>query len=207
MKNTAAVAQRTDNSVKAACDDVCRIAARTARSQVALILEYASKRSAVVRGSVGSNAGRLGGNTSIPGLHHEEQPLIICDDLGRAEWFRDHPLRKLVPHASSLIASSVDTSSHGTSGALIVLNPHPLAARDAATCAALSELARIGGFILSGDRPREISAHLKRLHSCSEDRPEASGFQETNANYDGVPLPVHDPLATFLFRTLCRGVC
>lgn len=202
MKSTAAAALRIDDSVKAACDDICRIAARTARSQVALIVEYANKRSALIRGSVGSNAGRLGGNISIPGLHHEEQPLIICDDLARAEWFRDHPLRKLVPHASSLIALSIDTSSHGTSGALIVLNPHPLAARDAATGAALSELARISGFILSGDRPREISAHRNGLHSGSEDRPESSGFQETNPKDDGLPLPIHDPLATFLFRTL-----
>lgn len=202
MKNTLVTAQRIDDSIKAACDDVCRIAARIVRSQVALIVEYESKRNAVIRGSIGSNAGRLGGNITIPGLHHEEQPLMICEDLARAGWFRDHPLRKLVPHASSLIASSIDTSSYGTSGALIVLNPHPLDARDAATAAALSELARIGGFILSCDRPRETSLLVQGLLSGSEGRLEAPGFHEAIAGYNGVPLPVDDPLATFLFRTL-----
>lgn len=193
---------RISEHAKAACDDVCRIAARSAKAQIVLILEYSGKEGATIHGTVGSNVRRLLGDATIPGLHHDERPMVIFDDLTHATWFRGHPLRAIVPYATSMAAVSIGMNEQKTAAALVVLNPHPHTFRDAATTALLSELSRITSFILSGESmsgatpvPRISQDDLR---TCGD----VTGFKEKGMQQGAGPISDCDPLASFLLRTL-----
>lgn len=188
--------------VKAACDDICRIAARATQAQIAVILEYSGPTGAMIWGAVGSNVEKLGGNAAIPELNHEERQFVAYDDLEHAPWFKNYPLHTILPYASGLVAVSIGTTERKISAALVVLNPHPLKSRNAGTAAELSELSRIAGFMLSSDRISEAKRLMRVPMSDIRCGGSPDGFQETTLSRDPGHASERDPLASFLFRTL-----
>jgi len=150
---------------------------------------------------VGSNVERLIGNPTIPGLHHDERPLVVHDDLALAKWFQAHPLQTILPYANSLIAASINIADPGTTAALVVFNPLPSAIRDTGTAAALSELARVAGFLLSSDHAAHMTVG-QDIRGAEAQSLGGLGFQDTGVGDDGLLQTSRDPLASFLLRTL-----
>ncbi len=202
-KRMSAADFRTDKNVKAALDDVCRIAARTAKAQIAFVVECMDSKNAIIRGAVGCNAIRLVGNAVIPGLHHDEQPAVICADLDRQPWFQNHPLSAIVPFAKRLLAVSIGPMNT-RDATLVVLNPRAAAIRDTATIVVLSDLSRIASYLLSCGQ----TEHVAKCGAAN--MPEARNSGDSTGSYDarlsegGSPRDGCDPLASFLLRTLVR---
>lgn len=191
-------------SVRSACDGICRIAARTAKGQIAIIVELAGKKGATVRGAVGCNVRHLNGESSIPGLHRDERPIVLFDNLSTESWFRGHPLHAVEQFAASMVAIAIDIGGGANDAALIVLDPQKVSVRDTATTVLFSELSRIAGVILSNDNGSDDqhpapSARPGLIADC-----DALGFQETGNHLGAQSQSGQDPMMDFLLRTLVK---
>lgn len=195
------VGSENNDYVKETYDYICRVAARTAKAEVAFILEWIDE-GAIIRGIVGSSVRQLRGNASLPGLHPESRPFVVYENLEHEYWFKTHPLHVVFPYAAGLIAVSIVAPESDVPAALVILNPHPPNIRDASTAAALSELSRIAGGLLYGnstDGMRPVKAGGTSSRGGGSD-----GFLETGTSPNSIAQG-GEPLVSFLAKTLIRG--
>ena len=138
---------RESGLIRAALDDICRIAARITKSDIVCIVSAIDETHATICGAVGTNVVILDGTVVIPSL--DRRPLIVCADLKKTSWFQDHALASLAPFAASLIVVMIQDEPSQPPYYLALFNPRPSYQKDTSILASLSELSRIARSLIS----------------------------------------------------------
>jgi hypothetical protein len=188
----------------AALDNLCRLAARTTGAPVVIVIEWASRNAAKIRGATGTNVRTLTGNSCIPRLDRAGRPLVSFLDLRSEPWFPQHALHTIDPYAKVLIAADVMIPGSPRQAALVAINPSPRPQRDGSTIAILSELASIAGYLLSTMDDRDVSdGNSKRMHSLKH-ASSITGLHDGDDLREGDYLSTAEPLLFFLRKTLVK---
>lgn len=201
--------------VRAALDDICRMAARTTRSDIACIVTGIDDTHASVCGAVGTNVVFLDGTVLIPSLGR--RPLLVWPELKNSGWFHEHALASIAPFASSLIIVLIDDKPTLQPCYLALFNPRASYLKDTSTLASLSELSRIASTLLSHGHAEfhaealseKANSLLSDVHSGLEENPHSLAL-----NFDNLPSEINnssrvkysseDPLMLFLNRSLIK---
>jgi hypothetical protein len=161
--------------VRAALDDICRMAARITKSDIVCIVSGIDETHAAICGAVGTNVEILDGKVVVPTL--DRRLLIVCTDLRLTDWFHDHALASLAPFASSLIVVLIENNPSLPPYYLALFNPRTSCQKDTAILATLSELSRIALSLLSQIRS---GTQRSSINSSEIVRPNASsGLEES----------------------------
>jgi hypothetical protein len=176
----------TDLFLRNSLDDVCRLALRTAKADIACIVSWQNKKEAILRGAVGCNLHKLSGDMHLPNFDPDELQISIFTNLEREAWFAKHPMRLIAPLAKGLLLLSLGHTPYFGDIVLLVFNPKISANQSTSSLASLSELSRIAQALLRGRNEGTLSRAK-----------EVMGFSEESPSFE-----TNDPLYSFLSMTL-----
>ena len=167
---------RESELVRAALDNICRLAARITKSDIACIVFNIDDTRALICGAVGTNVLHLEGTVVVPSL--DRRPLMVCSDLKNTSWFQEHALASIAPFASSLIVLLIEDALLSAPHYLVLFNPRPSYQKNTATLATLSELSRIARSLLSHGHGETQWASLESFVPASHDA--SLGLEESS---------------------------